>query len=43
MAKYDYGSENEVREWIKSVTGVDIPEGPENIYRELKSGVVLCK
>lgn len=43
MAKYDYGAEAEVREWIQSVTGDEIPEGPENVYKELKSGAILVK
>lgn len=32
-----------MREWIEAVTGTAIPEGPENVYKELKSGVILCK
>lgn len=43
LAKYDYTAENEVREWISSVTGHQIGEGPENVYRELKSGVILVE
>jgi len=43
MAKYDPNAEAEVRQWIAEVTGDQVGEGPEAVYRELRSGVILCK
>ncbi|OWF41392.1 Calponin-3 [Mizuhopecten yessoensis] len=42
-AKYDSSSEQEVRLWIKDVTGDIIEEGPANMERALKNGIILNK
>nr|AKS48163.1 calponin-like protein-2 [Mytilus coruscus] len=41
-AKYDSGLEYEVRGWIKALIGEDIGEGPSNVEKSLRDGVILC-
>ncbi|XP_052060238.1 calponin-1-like isoform X4 [Mytilus californianus] len=41
-AKYDSGLEYEVRGWIKQLIGEDIGEGPSNVEKSLRDGVILC-
>ncbi|KAL8582670.1 hypothetical protein ACOMHN_064580 [Nucella lapillus] len=43
MAKYDSGSEYEVREWIKHLTGEDVGTGAVEVEKKLRNGQILCK
>lgn len=38
-AKYDKGVEDKARQWVSQVIGANLGE---DLFRELKSGVVLC-
>ena len=42
-AKYDPAVESEVRGWINQLIGEDIGEGPSNLEKGLRDGVILCK
>ena len=42
-AKYDSGSELEVKEWIMALTGEDIGSGAMEVEKRLRNGQILIK
>lgn len=42
-AKYDSGSEYEVRQWIQQLTGQDIGSGAMEVEKRLRNGQILVQ